>query len=212
MKVVVKLGGVNGSGKTSVANALIKATNPEVLPYRLVSGKTTELRRGLHNGVPVYILGKYATACGGMDTISDKEDRYQMIADIATKRGDAIIFFEGLITGKTYGALGALSEKHVKARRARWLYAFMDTPFDVAADRVRQRRLAAGNSAPFDPERTMRSTYDACVRLESYLRGEAVGKVPVKVQPVISLPHKQKPIFIARKLMSRARELYDEGF
>lgn len=212
MKVIIKLGGVNGSGKTSVATALIDATNPEVLPYQLASGKTTELRRGHHNGVPVFILGKYATACGGMDTISDKEDRYQMIAEVASRRGGAIIFFEGLITGKTYGALGALSETHLKAKRARWLYAFMDTPFDVAADRVRQRRAVAGNHAPFDPERTMRSTYDACVRLESYLRGDAVGRVPVKVQPTISLPHKQKPIFIARKLMAKARELYDAGF
>lgn len=212
MKVIIKLGGVNGSGKTSVATALIKAINPEVLPYKLASGKTTELRRGLHNGLPVYILGKYATACGGMDTISDKFDRFDMITDIAAKREDCIIFFEGLITGKTYGALGELSEVHIKRKRARWLYAFMDTPFDVAADRVRQRRAIAGNHSPFDPERTMRSTYDACVRLESYLRGDAVGKVPVKVQPVISLPHKQKPIMLARKLMTRARELYDAGF
>lgn len=212
MKVIIKLGGVNGSGKTSVANALIKAINPDVLPYKLASGKTTELRRGFHNGIPVYILGKYATACGGMDTISDKFDRFDMITDIAAKREDCIIFFEGLITGKTYGALGELSEAHLKRKRARWLYAFMDTPFDVAADRVRARRAAAGNHAPFDPERTMRSTYDACVRLESYLRGQAVGKVPVKIQPVISLPHKQRPVALASRLLKQSLEMLNEGF
>lgn len=211
-KTVVKLGGVNGSGKTSVMTAIIKALDPVVLEYALPSGKLTELRKTAYKEVPVYILGKYATACGGMDTISDKHDRFHMVQDIVeSTRGRGIVLFEGLITGKTYGALGELSERHLDAKKARWLYAFMDTPFEVAAERVRARRAAAGNHAPFDPERTMRSTYESCRRLESYLRGEAVGRVEVRQQPVISLQHNRKPAWLAMELMKRAMELHNEG-
>jgi hypothetical protein len=109
------------------------------------------------------VLGSYASTCGGMDSISDKEERLAFVK-YACKPG-RIVVFEGLITGKTYGKLGELSEAHYKRKAGRWLYAFMDTPFDVCAARVLQRRAAAGNANPFDPERTMRSTFTSCEHL-----------------------------------------------
>jgi hypothetical protein len=88
----------------------------------------------------------------------------------------------------------------------------MDTPFDVAADRVLQRRLCAGNNASFDPERTMRSTYDSCVRLESYIRGEATSKrVAIRCEHAAhSINHKHKPKRAARKLLRKAGKLLCE--
>jgi len=214
MKVVIKLGGVNGSGKTTVARELINAANCFPSPFVLESDKPTIIHKGQMYGLDVWVLGKYESACGGMDTISDKHDRYGMIRDIVKMRGNKapdIVFFEGLITGKTYGALGALSEQHFKRKQADWLYAFMDTPFDVAAARVLQRRLAAGNTADFDPERTMRSTYDSCVRLEAYLRGTATSnRVEINVEHhVHSVNHKHKPAKAVEALMDKAMEIYN---
>lgn len=210
MFTTIKLGGVNGSGKTTVAREVIKLADAQPKSYKLTSGKNTDVHYGRFGGLEVVVLGKYQNACGGMDTISDKLDRLMLVKDMGQK--GRIVFFEGLITGKTYGALGQLSEANVNAREGRWLYTFMDTPFDVAADRVLQRRAAAGNHAPFDPERTMRSTYDSCQRLESYLRGDAVGKVSVMEQPVHVINHKARSATAARKLLDRAVVLYHEGF
>lgn len=155
MTTVVKLGGTNGSGKTSVARALLEAMdNRHKNP---VSGKPTNYF-GTINGLRWSVLGSYETVCGGMDTISDKHVRLQIIErEMAHMQNDAV-FFEGLITGKTYGAIGALSE--VK-NHCKWIYAFMDTPFDVCVARVQARRLAAGNTTPFNPQRTMLPTYKA---------------------------------------------------
>lgn len=207
MFTVIKLGGVNGSGKTSVAREVIKLTHATPIDEGL---RKIQFYDGVYEGLPVAILGSYANACGGMDTIGDKDDRFALVKNMAKPPG--IVLFEGLITGKTYGALGALSEQHVNAKAGRWLYAFMDTPFSVSAERVVQRRLAAGNTTPFDPERTMWSTYESCRRLESYLRGEATGRIEVMQHPVISLNHKRKPATLAKNLLDRALEIHHEGF
>lgn len=213
MFTVIKLGGVNGSGKTSVARSVMdEMDNLQECGVLLPSDKRTKVYLGRVDGYPVVVLGKYDTACGGMDTIGDKHDRQWLIETYAKKNSDNIILAEGLITGKTYGALGRLSEAHVDAKVGRWLYAFMDTPFDVAVERVLARRQAAGNAAPFDPERTMRPTYESCTRLADYLRGHAVGRVEVMQQPVLMLNHKHKPARLAKALLEYAIGIHRAGF
>lgn len=163
MSVVIKIGGCNGSGKTSLVRAImgmkgpdwqmrysgVKRLKPESYTRRMKIGKTS---------VDVYILGSYETICGGMDTISDKNERLSLIEQYACSEYlDRLVIFEGLITGKTYGAIGSISDQ--PSQKGRWIYAFMDTPFDVCVERVLERRKARGNTNPFDPERTMRPTY-----------------------------------------------------
>lgn len=194
MTIVVKLGGTNGSGKTSVARALL-----EIIQHKYVNlpngnqstedyaGGRIESYGGELVGLTWVVLGSYKNVCGGMDTISDKEVRLDMI-----HRGIEdydVVFFEGLITGKTYGAIGELSEKPPH----KWIYAFMDTPFDVCVDRVMARRAAAGNAAPFAPERTMRPTYKS-VQATSLRAGKQGHKV-------LWLPHKQPPKILANLII-----------
>ncbi len=152
--LVVKIGGCNGSGKTSIIASIIEEF--KFTPFE-VKGKKVLAYRAVINKIPYYILGSYHTACGGMDTISNKEEVRALVEKYAQPHTENVVIFEGLITGKTYGYLGNLSEG--KDHMGRWLYAFMDTPFDVCADRVLRRRRAKGNDSPFDAERTMRSTY-----------------------------------------------------
>lgn len=204
MFTVVKLGGCNGSGKTSVARALIELTG---------AVKRPGLKADIHyvgelNGIKVVILGSYENACGGMDTISDKDDRLALVKKHA--KGDAIVFYEGLITGKTYGAMGKLSEQHVKGKRGRWLYAFMDTPFDVCVARTVQRRTAAGNLKPLDAERTLRPTHRSCEHLAEKLRGTRAAKVGPQPypHPVIMLNHKHTPKKLAQALFTAAEKLH----
>lgn len=207
---VVKLGGCNGSGKTSVARALMKHVSCDGMTQGTFSGaaKSPNFYRVRYSGAEIYVLGSYESVCGGMDTISDKEQRLALLR--AMCKPNRVIFYEGLITGKTYGAMGDLSEGHVKKGKGRWLYAFMDTPFEVCVERVLQRRAAAGNDGPFDPQRTMQPTYDSCDRLARKLRGEIALRDGsfLHPHPVHMVDHRQKPITAARKLLDRALELH----
>ena len=204
MTIVVKLGGTNGSGKTSVARALLDKMGQEN-GYVNPTGKCYE---GTLDGNRWAILGSYKNVCGGMDTVSDKEIRLQMINDAIGDGFSDVVFFEGLITGKTYGAIGALSEVD---NGAKWVYAFMDTPFDVCVERVMQRREAAARGkmpagmwdtkpklAPFNPERTMRPTFKSVQATAK--RAQAQG------HKVLWLPHALKPEHIAQFLINEVKE------
>lgn len=208
MKAVIKLGGCNGSGKTSVAKAIMDLTCAQPLKWA-GTRKDPNHYVGDFNGREVLILGSYETACGGMDTISDKHERLQFVkwaVDTAAKGG--IVFFEGLMTGKTYGALGELSEAHHTLGDAKWLYAFLDTPFKTCVTRVLKRRKAAGNLAPFDPERTMRSTFNSCQHLLEKLRGERAGRTEIPTyHRTIELNHRSAPDVLASCLLLDAMEM-----
>lgn len=204
MFTVVKLGGCNGSGKTTLARAVMELCGPMRSGHIKAGGrKTPNYYVGSYKGVEVVVLGNYETVCGGMDTISDKLDRLALLNKVC--KPDRIVFYEGLITGKTYGAMGALSETHVKTGKGKWLYTFMDTPFQTCVDRVLKRRHDAGNGNPFDPERTMRPTYDSCDKLARKLRQEVEGRSgPLHPHPVHMVSHKNVAATEAEVLMDIA--------
>lgn len=191
---VIKIGGCNGSGKTTLMRAVLShiGVKPEA-----GAGKVNFYRQP-YDAATAYVLGDYAPhrACGGMDTISDKNTRYGLVKTYA-KNGN-LVLFEGLITGKTYGALGALSEE--PEQMGRWLYVFMDTPFDVCVERVLARRAAAGNTSPFDPERTMWPTYRSV--------HSTAARAADRGHPVYCIDHTDKPHTAAKKLLNTALEVY----
>lgn len=180
MSFVVKIGGCNGSGKTSLARAIIELSDAK--PFKPRNWRKVQAYMGLWEGIPITVLGSYENVCGGMDTISDKDVRFKLVKDYSALTG--IVFFEGLITGKTFGALGALSNE----QRGRWLYAFMDTPFEVCVERVLARRAAKGNLAEFDPERTMRPTFKSCTATmhRAATEGHSVYDVMYRMEPRVA--------------------------
>lgn len=191
--LVVKIGGCNGSGKTSLVRALMAELNAQPITHPTKPKK--HIAYVGKNRRPVYILGSYQNSCGGMDTISDKHERFALVEQYA-QPGNVVVF-EGLITGKTYGALGELSER--PGHKGKWVYTFMDTPFEVCVKRVLQRRKAAGNHAEFDPERTMRSTFKA---VQSVRR-----KAIENDHYVFDVSHKHTPEEAANALLTHIKSL-----
>jgi hypothetical protein len=193
------MGGCNGSGKTSVARALLDFHKDEWKPLPLLPGrrKPAGYRRGWGGGKlnEIVVLGSYETTCGGMDTISDKAVRHGLVEGYAAQ--GRLLFFEGLITGKTYGWLGELSER--PGHKGRWIYTYMNTPFDVCVARVLQRRKERGNDAPFDPARTMASTFKG-VQSAARRAGEAGHKV-------LWLDYRLTPRQLAHQLLKEAGRL-----
>ena len=201
MFTVIKLGGCNGSGKTTLARAVMDLAGVQPCTVLLPSGKWTKVYLAKYEGHHLVVLGKYDTACGGMDTISDKNDRLWLL-DVYCKRGN-IVFYEGLITGKTYGAMGELSEKHVRSKKGIWLYTFMDTSFDDCVSRVLQRREAKGNDSPFDPERTMRPTYRGIENLRNRVNTDNLHEMFV-------VSGSATPKVSARALLKRAASIQEK--
>lgn len=206
--LVVKVGGCNGSGKTSVARALMDLVGCTPLeykkdkPYVYASGQRPDLK-----GHRLVVLGSYGSVCGGMDTISDKDERLQLVRDYARPLTANVVFYEGLITGKTYGAMGAMSDE--PTQKGRWLYTFMDTPFEVCVRRVMSRRteraIAKGMDpidalkygAELDAERTMRPTFKSVHSTAK--RAEDAG------HHVHWINHEQSPKDAAKALIKRVK-------
>jgi len=212
MTVFIKLGGCNGSGKTSVARELIKLVS--ALPTRRKGDAKPTGYRGEVPGedpfVPVWVMGRYETACGGMDAFPNKEIVRELWAHNMRKEG--IVFGEGLIFGKTYGYIGeTLMKNKVLLRDVETLWAFMGTPFDECVERVNARRAFAAlqkgkEPTPFDPEKTMRMTYTIMERLEEGVRS---GKYPINGE-VLNLGYSpgRQPATDAKKLLKKALEMY----
>lgn len=192
MTIVVKLGGTNGSGKSSVARALIGML--------MDNDMSSKANWGFIRRKQWCILGSYKNACGGMDTISDKNERLRLVresvAPVQLVELD-VVFFEGLITGKTYGAFGAMSEE--PDQKGKWIYAFMDTPFTVCVERVAQRRAAAAAAkgkavSPLDANRTMLPTFKSVTA--------TARKAAAQGHSVVWLPHQLTPTAIAHQLVN----------
>jgi hypothetical protein len=204
--LVIKLGGCNGSGKTSVARALLEKYKMRPTEYK--KDRPYVYTGHLPSGMEIVVLGSYASVCGGMDTISDKEERLALVESYCTG-SERIVFYEGLITGKTYGAMGALSD--TPGQKGHWLYAFMDTPFEVCVERVVKRRqdraLAKGLDAQdavafavgIDAERTMRPTFKSIISTEQ--RAREAG------HQTIWLKHDKSPAQIVTQLIKKAEKM-----
>lgn len=180
---VIKIGGTSGSGKSTLVRGIFSIS--KFVDKRYGERGKVLVNEYRYKRVPLYILGSYENVCGGMDGISDKEERLRLIKQYIDKPG--ITIFEGLIVGGTYGEIGALSE----AQKGAWLYAFMGTPYEECVKRVLKRRKAAGNDKPFDPEKTLKGKLRACesVAARAHTEGHHIHWVNHLLKPEESAKH-----------------------
>lgn len=148
-KKIVSLRGTSGSGKSTVAFTMLKnfpsdkivGEGNKTLGYKLDASSY-----GVSN--PIYILGKYETACGGCDGIPTQ----QMAADRAIEfNKDGHVLMEGLLASAA-GPAGCMTISIQATGNA--VFAILDTPVDVCIERVKQRRSARGDDRPFNPANT----------------------------------------------------------
>lgn len=145
--IICSLRGTSGSGKSTVAftflknhpNEELKGSDGKVKGYRIDAGLK----------YPIYLLGKYTTACGGCDQIPEQ----QMAADRAIEawKTGGHVLMEGLLASAA-GPKGAVTKTIQETGAARFL--IMDTPLDVCIERVKARRLARGDEREFNPKNT----------------------------------------------------------
>lgn len=158
MNQIVNIRGCNGSGKTTIVRRFL-----DRLPRRaLGSDERRPLgyevdARGWGIARPVFVVGSYENTCGGTDGIKTQEE----IAERTVKaHAYGHVLVEGLLMSKSSagGHVAPILKEHGA------IFAFLNTPWEVCLERVLARRLEAGNTKPFDPDKTMRSAYEQCHR------------------------------------------------
>lgn len=146
--MIIKIHGTSGSGKTTAVRELMDLAN-SVMPIRYGAQKAEAYRLDAGVGtLPTYVLGSYGNTCGGVDTIPSTAELINRV-DKYHRQGHLV--FEGLLISTYHGVLGAYLDNMADVTK---VWAFMDTPIDECVERVRQRRLAAGNTRPFSEANT----------------------------------------------------------
>lgn len=144
--VILRVAGTFGSGKTTAMRQFLNGYPAETL---MSGGKIAGYRLDLSEAgvkAPVFVVGKYDNTCGGTDAIKTQ-------AEIAEKIMKAHplghVLYEGALVSAS-GLAGQVTQTVQPTGCA--VYAFLDTPQDLCIERVKGRRLAAGNEKEFDPK------------------------------------------------------------
>lgn len=147
--MLVNLRGNSGSGKSTIVRAIMKKAIVEGLDrdskmrprnYRVVL-------KGFKKHL--FVIGRYETQCGGVDTISSTAELFARV-DKYAKQGH--VLFEGLLISSYWGSFGEWAKKY----KGRIVFAYLDTPLEECLARVTQRRIVAGNIKPFNETNTRR--------------------------------------------------------
>lgn len=118
---------------------------------------------------PVYVLGPYLTATGGVDNVQP----YDLILDLIKKyaqRGHVI--FEGVLVSSSYGRVGELMEGWGQEA----VMAFLTASLEDCLKNVQKRRNARADVREFNPKNAT-SKYHSIVKSREKIL--AAGKVRV---------------------------------
>lgn len=165
--MIIKIHGTSGSGKTTIIRDLMALSEPPAAEcMNMTTGKVEA--HILHvPGVarPIVVLGPYGKShCGGLDAVSGTDNHVILLRRYV---GWGHVLYEGLLGSECYGAMGAASAEYAGDH----VFAFLDTPIEECIARVKQRRLAAGNTKPLNEENT-RGRVPKIDRLRRKLQGE----------------------------------------
>lgn len=169
---ILDVRGTHGSGKSWLLHQALKQyTNTPIL-----TEDREHLGYRLHeiNGI---VVGKYATACGGCDGVGSAVEvvrRVKLFVEQAK-----VVLLEGILVAHTFQRYSDLA-KDLEGQSCRYHFLFLDTPLEICIERVKSRRLAAGNSKPFNP-RNVEHDYHAIwdrVRPKCLAAGHNVTVLP----------------------------------
>lgn len=167
-KLLVNLRGTSGSGKSTLVRQLIQRSGADNL--KNAAGKVVGVRvHPVHETSlwrwPIFIVGKYDNACGGMDTIATQQEA----ADRAVKAYQhGHVICEGLLASLV-GPRATLPAALIAAAGPDVRFLCLDTPLEVCLERLDRRRAEAGNTRPLRPDGTAdkwRATRRAYQQLE----------------------------------------------
>lgn len=145
--MIYNIRGTHGSGKSSLVQYLFKKYPHELLD---VSPRGRPEGYRVHTGLrkPLYVVGPYATACGGCDAVQPYDLIWPRVERYA-KLGH--VLFEGALISVSVGSIGLAMAK----RKKECVILYLDTPVEVCLARIAARReKKGGNPPPLNPKNT----------------------------------------------------------
>ena len=147
---IVNIRGTSGSGKSTIARTFLSHL-PHV-PVKDAAGKVKGYKvdasaAGLNQ--PLFIVGRYESACGGGDTLRDEAEAVELCSS-AQPLGHVLL--ERMLTSGS-GPKGLYASSFLGSGNI--TYAILDTPLDVCLTRVMDRRAERGEVKPFNPQNTI---------------------------------------------------------
>lgn len=162
-----------GGGKTYIVRQIMKKIGV-MATISNGQGKLT----GYYLNDGSYVMGSYEMTCGGADTVKTQAEICTLVNEYVYDFRNVI--FEGVLASHIYGRYLELSRNLLIGI---YVWCFIDTPLDVCIQRVIERRKAAGNNKPFDPEPHTIPKYKSILR--------ATEKAINDKQLVVVLDHKK---------------------
>jgi uridine kinase len=142
--VIIQVRGTSGSGKSTAMRRIMKELGTFKPVY--VAGKKRP-QYYIHESKPVLVLGHYETVCGGCDYLKSLRNVYELVR--ATQPSDFVLC-EGLLLSEdvkwTMTMAGCYTVRCI----------FLTTPIERCIERIRGRRVEAGNSDPLNTTNTVR--------------------------------------------------------
>jgi len=147
--MILNIRGTSGCGKSTLVRMLMRTTGSRPI-YSMQNGKSPTVvgYESTETVDVVRYVGRYATDCGGCDTIRTQDEAERRVRAWNDK---GHVIFEGLLISHIYGRWSQLA-KDCKP----FLFVFLDVPLEVCIERVKQRRMTSSRSEkPFNPKNTI---------------------------------------------------------
>jgi len=164
MSLILNIRGTNGSGKSTLVRQIMDHFGvAEALRDPAVDkGKVWAYKLGfkIPTPIPIYVLGRYESICGGVDTIKDFATTRERISRLAAL-GHTI--FEGVLWSTVFKS----SDLFVKENPFhKIVFAILDTSEEICIERVMKRRQEKGNTKPFNPAELISKITQIRLRME----------------------------------------------
>lgn len=156
MNHIINFRGTNGSGKTTLAKALMRKLT-FMKDYTTSNGVLMCIYVNDLTGNPVAFVGKYEGAVtGGVDRVKAVRDVIVAVAEVSQH---ADVVMEGLILSGLQTLTKEIAD--ASAEYAQLHAIHLSTPLEVCIANTFSRRAKAGNTKPFDPEKSLVPKYRA---------------------------------------------------
>ena len=167
--VILRIAGTFGSGKTTAMRGFFNYPHSVLMSGKKIAGYQVDASpAGIMQ--PIFVVGKYDNTCGGTDAIKTQAEIAEKILK-AHPHGH--VLYEGALVSAS-GLAGQVTQAiHPTGCD---VYAFLDTPQDLCVERVKGRRLAAGNDKEFDPKNLI-DKFESVVNCYKNLRKEGTYDV-----------------------------------
>ncbi|MFM7009730.1 MAG: hypothetical protein ACKO0Z_10430 [Betaproteobacteria bacterium] len=162
--IILRIAGTFGSGKTTAMRGFFNYPHTVLMSGKKIAGYQVDASAA---GItqPIFVVGKYDNTCGGTDAIKTQ-------AEIAEKILKAHPLGHVLYEGALVSASGLAGQVTQAVHPTGCdVYAFLDTPQELCVERVKGRRLAAGNDKEFDPKNLI-DKFESVVNCYKNLRKE----------------------------------------